>query len=205
MSHEQPSNTINPNASEQLAALLQSLVQASGYSSSAATPNSQPPPQPAAEPLAQPIPDPTVITTYVAALQYVIARILPQRSTDIRMLIVEQADLERRCARERVQLIEQQSTRARTRAHLEGVLRMIAGSTGSGGDRQYQNSDEENRKELEMFDNNVYMQLERGARASALRLGDWGVPLFCVRPELVTDQVLADRIKLVQFLQDACQ
>ncbi|KAF5095385.1 hypothetical protein D0Z00_003165 [Geotrichum galactomycetum] len=191
----------NVNASEQLAALLQSLVQASGYVAPATA-------------AASAVPDPSLITTYAAALQHTIAYVLPARTSDIRTLITTQTELERRCARERSELIEKQRTRARTRVHLDGVLRMVAGTsnnnTHSGNGTTAVGSHdgpshEENQRELDQFDDRVYAQLERGARAAAAQLGDWGVPLFCVRPELVTEQVRADRMKMIQFLQDACQ
>jgi hypothetical protein len=212
-------NPTNINASEQLAALLQSLVQASGYVAPEAAPNPSPPVLATGAPTASPVPDPSLITTYVAALQHAIAHVLPARTSDIRTLITAQTELERRCARERSELIEKQRTRAHTRVHLDGVLRMVAGNsssnnihsdngaTASGRDKDHSHArpDEEDQRELDRFDDRVYAQLERGARAAAAQLGDWGVPLFCVRPELVTEQVRADRIKMIQFLQDACQ
>lgn len=209
---------INVNASEQLQALLQSLVQASGYAAPAAAPN-PPPPAAVRAPSTSEVPDPSLIVTYAAALQHTIVHVLPAHTNDIRKLIATQTELERRCARERSELIEKQRTRARTRVHLDGVLRMVAGNTNSSNthssngttgsnrdkDLSHAQSDEDDRRELERFDDRVYAQLERGARTAAAQLGDWGVPLFCVRPELVTDQVRADRMKMIQFLQDACQ
>lgn len=211
----------NVNASEQLAALLQSLVQASGYVAPAAAPSPSPPAAAAEMPaaLAVPMPDPSLITTYAAALQHTIVHVLPARTSNIRTLITTQTELERRCARERNELIEKQRTRARTRVHIDGVLRMVAGNGSSNNtrsghgatasdrdqDHSHASLDEEDQRELDRFDDRVYALLERGARAAAAQLGDWGVPLFCVRPELVTEQVRTDRMKMVQFLQDACQ
>lgn len=149
--------------------------------------------------------DPHSITTYSASLRYVVEVLArePMFKDNVRLLIEDQEHQEKRWYSERQDIVRRQSIRDSGREKLASMLKMVGGTTPTSTSEA--EKEEANQKELAAFDNRVYRMLKHLARDTTQRLAELRVPLFCIRPELISNQVLQDRKKLLEFLQDFCE
>lgn len=210
--------------SEQLAFLLKQLAQTSGAQGVADNapelnhPNAS---KPAPVPPAQPRPisqsshvpntaeiDVKSITTYLASLRYIVEVLTRDRvfEDNILALIQDQEHQEKKWYQERQEIIRRQGVRDSGREQLANVLKIVGGrsevvSLSSEDESAKQVS---NKRELDAFDNRVYRMLVQLSKDTAARLAELRVPLFYIRPELVNENVLEDRKKVLAFLQDYC-
>lgn len=210
--------------SEQLAFLLKQLAQTSGAQgvagnsqgldhTSASKPAPVPPAQP--RPISQTAHVPNTglidvksITTYPASLRYIVDVLTRDRvfEDNIMALIQDQEHQEKKWFHERQEIIRRQGVRDSGREQLASVLKIVGGrseavSSSSEDDSAKQVS---NQRELDAFDNRVYRMLVQLSKDTTARLTELRVPLFYIRPELVNENVLEDRKKVLAFLQDYC-
>lgn len=158
--------------------------------------------------------DPTKITKYSDAIKYIVFVLLRndnfQLVDQIKALITEQQLKEEEWYREYESLKEKQQLRKSGQEELTNLLNKIQGKsaidTKDSSNNQANADDEEKRNQLELerFEMKIYNQFSELSKRTASQLADLKIPLFCIDPKLMTEQVFEHQTKLLDFLQDLC-
>ncbi|KAL1956487.1 hypothetical protein VTO42DRAFT_7285 [Malbranchea cinnamomea] len=175
--------------------------------------------------------DPSLITTWPAALKYIMRSVAQNEGMQakVRRLIQTQHDHERKWWEGREALLAKQKSRAEKKKKLDEVLRSVGGSVAPSFEVQ---SPEEDLAELENYDRKVYKALLDMSRALDGELRGLGIPFFAIRHNLVhsssntstssgkyatntagasekstisTDELVALQRRMLSLLEDLCK
>lgn len=158
--------------------------------------------------------DPSTITTYRGAIKYIVLVLVrknPQFVETVRWLIEDQHRREEEWQNNLEKLIHRQKVRKSGRAELQSMFRILGTTTGRGEsektdpNKEDEEDEKENEKELNDYYSRIYKELTGLFNQISRRLEELKVPLFCIEPGLLTEQVFEDRKKIVDFLQDLCE
>lgn len=164
--------------------------------------------------------DPRKITTYSAALKYIVQVLIPSNPNfidTVRVLIEEQQRDEVRWYNERQAIIRRQASRSDGRQHLNRILGRLsktASTTLAEPSEPSNDMDEtlrENSMELRRYDTQVYRNCVEKMKRAKNVLRSLKVPLICVERAYAIEQKVdlkqldKDTQKVIEFLQDLCE
>ncbi|KAG5301757.1 DUF2458 superfamily domain-containing protein [Histoplasma ohiense] len=167
------------------------------------------------------LPDPSTITTWPAALKYVMKTVAQNEATQskIKRLIRTQHDHERQWWEGRQALLSKQAGREAKKRQIDEVLRSVGGFVAKDSDGP---TPQDDKIELCTYDKKVYKALTTMSKSLNAELRALGIPFFTIRDELVDsscDQVSeshssdllkpgelkALRLQMLQLLEDLCK
>ncbi|PGH05686.1 hypothetical protein GX51_02846 [Blastomyces parvus] len=167
------------------------------------------------------LPDPSTITSWPAALKYVMKTVAQNEATQsrIKKLIRTQHDHEKQWWEGRQALLSKQACREAKRKQLDDVLRSIGGAVAKDSDPP---SAEDDKIELDTYDKKVYRALTTMSKALDVELRALGIPFFTINPKLVAsssnsvsdshssellkpDELKALQLRMLQLLEDLCK
>jgi len=129
--------------------------------------------------------DPSLITTWPAALKYVMKTVAQNESVQakIRRIIQSQHHYEKKWWQGREALLEKQATRAEKKKRINEVLRSVGAPVDTTAKELP--SAEENEKELKYYDAKVYKSSVDLAKAVDSELRSLNIPFFALKHSLV--------------------
>ncbi|KLJ06082.1 hypothetical protein EMPG_10482 [Blastomyces silverae] len=167
------------------------------------------------------LPDPSTITTWPAALKYVMKTVAQNEATQskIKKLIRTQHDHEKQWWEGRQALLSKQAGREAKRKQLDDVLRSVGGVVAKDSDPP---SAEDDKIELDTYDKKVYRALTTMSKALDVELRALGIPFFTTPHNLVAssfnplsdshssellkpDELKALQLRMLQLLEDLCK
>ncbi|EEP76782.1 predicted protein [Uncinocarpus reesii 1704] len=130
------------------------------------------------------LPDPATITTWPAALKYVMKTVAQSEAlqSKIRRLIRSQQDHEKKWWEAREALLAKQRNRAEKKQKLDAVLKSVGGAITTGPEMT---TPEEDAAEIQIYDRKVYNAMSDMSKALDAELRGLGIPFFAVRHSLV--------------------
>ncbi|EGE78617.1 hypothetical protein RJZ56_000778 [Blastomyces dermatitidis] len=167
------------------------------------------------------LPDPSTITTWPAALKYVMKTVAQNEATQskIKKMIRTQHDHEKQWWEGRQALLSKQAGREAKRKQLDDVLRSVGGAVSKDSNPS---SAEDDKIELDTYDKKVYRALTTMSKALDMELRDLGIPFFTIPHKLVTsssnhvsdshsseplkpEELKALQLRMLQLLEDLCK
>ncbi|OJD20633.1 hypothetical protein ACJ73_08029 [Blastomyces percursus] len=167
------------------------------------------------------LPDSSTITTWPAALKYVMKTVAQNEATQskIQKLIRTQHDHEKQWWEGRQALLSKQAGREAKRKQLDDVLRSVGGAITKDSDPPCA---EDDKIELDTYDKKVYKALTTMSKALDVELRDLGIPFFTIPHNLVasssnpvsdshsseplkSDELNALQLRMLQLLEDLCK
>ncbi|KAJ5677341.1 uncharacterized protein N7477_002974 [Penicillium maclennaniae] len=132
-----------------------------------------------------PTTDPATITTWPAALRYVMRAVGQNEETQLRIrgLIRSQHNHEQQWWKARETLIEKQQARGEKKKELDAVLRSI----GAPVDSKEISSKEEDKEELAKYDAKVYRASVQMTEAMTAELRGLKIPFFVIQQSLIRE------------------
>ncbi|KAK2747890.1 hypothetical protein FQN55_004767 [Onygenales sp. PD_40] len=168
-----------------------------------------------------PLPDPSTITSWPAALKYVMKTVAQDEGTQskIRKLIRTQHDHEQQWWDGRKALLAKQKGRAEKKRQLDEVLRSVGGAVAKDSEAP---TPEDDKLEVDTYDTKVYKALTSMSKALDAELRSLGIPFFCIQHKLVSptsttdsatassellssDNLAALQRRILQLLEDLCK
>ncbi|KAJ5247060.1 hypothetical protein N7468_002043 [Penicillium chermesinum] len=153
--------------------------------------------------------DPSTITSWPAALRYVMRTVGQNEETQrhIRGLITSQHTHELKWWKGREVLVEKQLSRGQKQKELAECLRLI----GAPVDKTEVQSAQELQAELANYDLKIYRAVETMADAMTRELKALKIPFFVINRNLIDDATLSKaelrslQLRMLQLLEDLCK
>ncbi|OAX78525.1 hypothetical protein ACJ72_07165 [Emergomyces africanus] len=167
------------------------------------------------------LPDSSTITTWPAALKYIMKTVAQNEDTQskIRNLIRTQHDHEKQWWEGRQALVSKQAGREEKKKQLDEVLRSVGGVVANDSNGP---NPQDDKIELDTYDKKVYKALTTMSKALDSELRRLGIPFFSIQHQLVdlssdtasdshssgllkSDDLTALQLRMLQFLEDLCK
>ncbi|KAK2808584.1 hypothetical protein FQN50_004616 [Emmonsiellopsis sp. PD_5] len=168
-----------------------------------------------------PLPDPSTITSWPAALKYVMKTVAQNEGAQskIRKLVRTQHDHEQQWWDGRKALLAKQEGRAEKKRQLDEVLRSVGGVVAKDSEAP---TPEDDKLEVDTYDKKVYKALTSMSKALDAELRGLGIPFFCIQHKLVSptsttgsatassellssDDLASLQRRILQLLEDLCK